>query len=1170
MGNENFKPTEKVKPFYFNDNNINDNKNYLYNSNISQNLKNPKNIMNFLIRAEANILLSNLNKTTSLTFNNLNLLHDKKIKNNLIENQIKYIQITDDFIDKKTKGKLNFSYNGTEYSYIQTINGMFQTQKNIQNNLIYHSPNNNLKKNFIITRKNTNFNTNNKINSNINRQNQAINKDYNKKEELNLSSFSITIGGNKKSDNNSNNSSKNSNICNNDFANKLIKPVKTFKIGKKEDFIIPSNNRGSGSLNSQEIIYFSDSRRRESPNSIATFNTGSTNNYENSTYKSTLPSDRVIKINNNDVIIRNRKDNGGKICSPKNINYKNSLFPIDNNSSREKSPKNNERNKNKLLYKKEANENFNNFSNIIIAKAIEDDIKNKKIQNFNPNTKKIKKINLKNCKDILVKRALSPDINKLNVDKTFIMSRNLKEKPFSDDEENNTFQNSKLNHSNLDIIPKFKIKKDLKLNNNDNPYIKKIKIKKKNIIGINPYSINNKKLIIQNKNDKCKTVENESYSKKRVFSNIHKSLTSIKTKPIINKNLLVKKLSNNNSKEKIKNINKIKYKKINIDLDFDIENNDNISIEKIINIDRKNRSQNPSMDGKNNERFEKKAKKDKIIINRNEENLSTKNKTNDIEKDETKAYLIPKEKNLKNIDKNINTKNDILNIKIDNNHLYNKIKNNNIINNKISNNKNNIIQNNNIKNNNINKLYKDNFNKDYIKKDNYNKDNLNINNINEINNNNIINNININNNINNRINKNINAKNIIKNYKINNNIDNNFNTNNKIENNNEKKINKKKKKKPKKKMIFNLDLTEESEGKNTFINDLNNNNNKSENISDKSLTEDCKPQIKTMDINNIEDSPLDVFNENNTNNKDNNKNIYYCSFGPKNFKENNFNSNNLDNKTNKLFNYDNNTLGQNIYENKNEYDNKNNFYKNEDDKMKLSPESKLIKELKEKMIEISKKKENKKNYNIINEEIYLKNDDKNNNSNKNYKSNDLERILQEHKINQNKKPIEKPNSNLYQIFNKLENNKEDENNTDEIMNVMKVNSDKINKNISINGEQSEEGFNNNNILDNYNDLKKDVNPFFIKNFSFKKHDTGYFGEKENNKNSSYSKNDLGFQSFGKKEINNLNQSIENKNINYNKYEYDSSNKDKDNFLKFSFKINSELPDSEFNDINYLD
>ena len=231
MGNENINPTEKIKPFYFNDDNLDNNKNYLYNSNISQTLKNPKNIMNFLIRAEGYILLSNLNKTTALTFNNLNLLQDKKIKNNLIKNQIKYAQITDDFIDRKTKGKMNFPYNGTEYSYIKIIKDMLYKPKNIQNNRIYHSPNNNLK-NYMISIKNTNINPNDKskINKNINIPKQYImNNDYNKKEELNLTFFGIIIGGNNKSDMNSNSTSMISSIYNNDSRNKLVKPVKTFK-----------------------------------------------------------------------------------------------------------------------------------------------------------------------------------------------------------------------------------------------------------------------------------------------------------------------------------------------------------------------------------------------------------------------------------------------------------------------------------------------------------------------------------------------------------------------------------------------------------------------------------------------------------------------------------------------------------------------------------------------------------------------------------------------------------------------------------------------------------------------------------------------------------------------------------------------------------------------------
>ena len=516
MGNNNIEPLENNSRFD-NDNLSGINQNNINNSNFSKISQNPKNIINFLIKAEGNILLSNLNKSISISFNNLNILINNQIKNNLLENQLKYIQLIDDHIDIKTKGNLNYPYNRAEYNYKKIINEM---SKNDQNNKItYQKPNNNYN-NYIVFRKN--FKENEKSEK---PENAFI--DFNKKEQLKYSNFSTTIGS--KSDNNN--------------GNKPVKQIKVFKIGKSEDFIIqPNNNSDNNNLNNQEKIFYNNSERifgrAESPSSLQTFSTSSTtnnNNNEQNAYKNPLPSDRVFKINNNNVIIKTRKDsnniNTERISSPQNFNYKRLLSPSDNKimiQPRNKSPKNNERNKNKLIEKKNINNNINNINkninNVKITNTfnIEKETKNKNNININlsPKDKKIKKINVKIYPNI-TRRAVSPIQTKINADNSFeLPGNNFEISPFSDDE-NNSYKYNKKNLSNLNIKPKYKITKDK--NSQNNSYIQGMKNKKKNIIQMSPYKQKNNKIIAPNKNGKCITIENNSYKKKELFQIISKN-----------------------------------------------------------------------------------------------------------------------------------------------------------------------------------------------------------------------------------------------------------------------------------------------------------------------------------------------------------------------------------------------------------------------------------------------------------------------------------------------------------------------------------------------------------------------------------------------------------------------------------------------------------------------
>ena len=1188
MGNNNIYPQESQSQFDNNSLSINTNKytDISNNSNISKVLNNQKNIMDFLIKAEGNIFLSNLNKSIAISFNNLNIIKNSPKKKNLIENQLKYINIIDDHIDKNKKTSLNFPYNGTEFMYNTIINNMLK-EKNLQKNRIIN-PNqvNKYNNNYaILPIKDIKENTK-----------PAYSIDSGKKEKFNISNFRTTIVG--KSDNNN--------------RNNPSKQLKVFKIGKSEDFIIQPNNNDNN-LDNQEKIYYSDSQRQykrsESPSSTQTQTyRDSNNNNEIIDYKNPLPSDRIIKLNNNNIIINTRKDkcssNTGRICSPQYMHLKRPLSPFDNEQmmkeKRNNSPKNNERNKNKLIGKKDEQSIINNMNNDIVnninkninnvkvknTKVIQNDIKNKNNININssPKGNKIKKINVKMYPSI-TRRAFSPiPIKaKINIENNSLLpTNNFEINPFSDDESNLNKHKNNVNMSDLSIRPKHKVKKDI--NSSNNSYIKEIKNKKKNILQMSPYKQNNVKITYPNKKEKNIKIENNSgYSKKRIISNIiNKSATTIKRRPIVKKNLILNKSPITNNKAKNNSNNNINKKKIVLDLN-QIKNDDtnefnyNYKVYNTENSSISNRHTDKIVKNNNdiiNYKNRLNIKKDNLPINNKASEIGKDKRIkifpikeyNQIDTEPTKIFNNKKE-NIK-IDKNINNNYNINNkkfIDINNNYYYNNYLNNNknkrifndninediskknqnsvvgknedIFNlnmnsNKVITDKNkeniyNINQNINISNNlldnqketnnsiiNKNKNYNminnntnidnSNININLINEKNLNNNNKKINNIIDINNNindGIVNNIkddfNKNNNIE-KINKDIN---LIYNNDINKNDDaiNNQNIISNINKNIDKiekeedeiKKTTKKKKKPKKKK-FEIDLTEPEK------NETNNNfNTQSEDISDKNSSD-----------NNIE----------NSNNKINlNKNdVIYCSFGPKQF-----------------------------YDTNKEEQKENQKEDNED----CSINDQLMKDLKQKLMERNKKKEqidnndsNQKNLNDIN-----------------YKSNDLNRIINERKNNNNFN--EKPNANLYNIFNKIENEKNDDinYNIEEDEDDRQLN-DKLNIN-NINKEKT--NINSNNMKESQNDLN-DVD--YFRNFSFKKPEMVYSGENSKNKEKNDARNNSIYQSFGK---NLISHNTENEKSEYKNRDSNNEKNNKD-FLKFSFKINSEPDDSEFNDINFLE
>ena len=286
----------------------------------------------------------------------------------------------------------------------------------------------------------------------------------------------------------------------------------------------------------------------------------------------------------------------------------------------------------------------------------------------------------------------------------------------------------------------------------------------------------------------------------------------------------------------------------------------------------------------------------------------------------------------------------------------------------------------------------------------------------------------------------------------------------------------------------------------------NKNNNKTKKNFNKIIkkeNKDNKKEIKLQDIfkiNNIENKK----EINNFNRNFENKNNDYMNKINKNIENNKINNNKNTNKKKKpkkkVFNLDESeekekeiiTINNNKNsENKKEEVNNNidNLYCSFAPKEKEMKEDKLLKELKEKLNERNKKKE----------------------ENNEYKSNDLERIIKEHKNEQI--VIKKPEANIDTIFNYIENEY----------------------------NLSDEEKNNNNINND-------------RSFSFRQKFTGTFGQEGKNNNIIKENENERDTKFSFKINNDDNDNI---------------NNDKEKDIKLSFQINSDINESEFNDINYL-
>ena len=114
MGNENNIQTlnQQVKDI----NNVKKKRSsYINNSRLSQNLKNQKNLINFLIKTENGILLPNLNISNSVTLNNI-CIQNSALKSD----EIKYLKSINNFLDSRfdDNKKFYYNYDNNENKYV--------------------------------------------------------------------------------------------------------------------------------------------------------------------------------------------------------------------------------------------------------------------------------------------------------------------------------------------------------------------------------------------------------------------------------------------------------------------------------------------------------------------------------------------------------------------------------------------------------------------------------------------------------------------------------------------------------------------------------------------------------------------------------------------------------------------------------------------------------------------------------------------------------------------------------------------------------------------------------------------------------------------------------------------------------------------------------------------
>ena len=1136
-------------------------------SKINKILSKPKNIMTFISQAENFILLKSMNDSTNIGFNHLNILIENTFNNPFLEDQIKYLQIVDDSIDKKILGKLNNQSRENNQKQMENLINNLLEINDISNNNI------NIGNISSIHKKNGKF---------LSREESPLSQ---RDDELDLTSFSTTIGG------------KISPTASNYNKNQNSKQIKTFKIKKKNGLIIDGNYNSTNN----NINYKNISSRQDSPTSLNSIN--SSNNIsnvlssinatnfhsKNSSSNTSLKEKNYKKKYKNDD--RNNSYNNNLINNTiiKENNYNSNNYYINNNKT------NISNNNNVIKISKISNKN----NNIISKKVVKKTLITPQKKNSGPidNTKSPRKSNINNDINKTTKNILSNIDNNNN---TSYMQNNL-----SNIDNNNdlSIQNNLNNLSNLSNNNNLNNNKKCENNN------KKIKIgftiPKLNIIDDNRTKSPNS--IINNKIKNTNNIEEENENSQIIFNNV-RTLTDRNNYSYSNNNSsMINNMSSLNQNSKINNTNIIddkKYIKILNDSDSaqlktepnkDINSYSQITTnkKKVINEKNKNpfKTKTYKIQGKINQlnyRNIRKVEGDKHIRlntinidNINNNILSKENKTIDNEDKINKATsnkkIQRKEGSLENIQKkndiskcakniikkkvNVKNKNIIINTKkLD---LQNNLKTNVVSKNNITKENNNIINN---KKQDIKKkkeiLFDDNL-------DNINFLDEELQNTSDIKNDEskkpILNTEEIFNKKKLKPKKNITIENKtidideIKNKNINININNNNITKNSDENKN--KIKKKIVKKPKKQkinnLVFNIDLSNDKDDKKNMGNNniSDDNKSKSEDISDNSLSHEEKIQINNLegkigkplkDKNNIinNDNKIDINKKkiftNNTQNKINknkDKDNKFISFDTDknkvNIEKNKINAIINNKKKPKLIketNNQNSKINRLVFENKD-----NNYDHNDDDLDDVCNFSGI----------------NNKSYTNICDYNY-KNDIFNDFLDEDLKRAHSPKIIIHKKINfdLNKTDNIDLKKNKFNINNN--NNKENDNNDIfQNININKIQLQESNNNDNINMDVQSKAINiiknKCNIIkdNNYtNILSKNVSNYSNDNFSFKV---------KNNEQLLYN---------SKKALNNIekeNKQLKNESI----IESRASS-------KFSFKINDDIHESEFNDIDFLD
>ena len=285
-------------------------------SKLAKALNSPKNIMQFIAQCENTILLKNMNDSNSIGLNHLNILFNPDIINPCLESHLKYIQILEDSIDKKILGKLKVQ--NKEFSQ--------KLLESLTNNLIEINNDNSFNNN-------NNFNLGNLSSIHKKKISREESPASQKEDDFDLTSFSTTIGG-KASNNISNTKSYGNNKTNNS------KQVRTFKIRTRDGFSQgdienynnynlnnKSNHSSRKNSNSNNNSYRNNLLRKDSPNSVHSNNSSNNNsninilssiNPNNNNFQSKNSSNNSIKEQNNSIKNNNNNNISNKIINKKN------------------------------------------------------------------------------------------------------------------------------------------------------------------------------------------------------------------------------------------------------------------------------------------------------------------------------------------------------------------------------------------------------------------------------------------------------------------------------------------------------------------------------------------------------------------------------------------------------------------------------------------------------------------------------------------------------------------------------------------------------------------------------------------------------------------------------------------------------------------------------------